>query len=166
MLSVSIVDSFFGTEPTDIILMYNGKTVGQSSCEPGEANLLPAVQLLMCATAKKLIGDLTKQYSYLKNSVPAITNDTWWDIKTELQQHDTAGHLEHLQPWLRDTMEPLLTKLVPTHQSPTARNMQKKHEIIRAIAAYTGTWSAKIPQEDLSCSEPTRDGKFTLQNSH
>ena len=165
MISVAIAESFFTTEPADVILMYEGKTIGQTQCEPTSTQLLCATQLLMCATTKKLIGDITTQYSYLKNAVPAITNDTWWDVKAELQQFDTDGYLDRLQPWLINTMIPPLDILVPKHTSPTARNMQHKLKIIQAIAQYHGKRAAKIPEETVLVGT-TADAEVHLAKEH
>lgn len=165
MISVAIAESFFTTEPADVILMYEGKMIDQGLSEPGHEQMLRTTQLLMCATTKKLIGDITTQYSYLKNAVPAITNDTWWDVKAELQQFDTDGYLDRLQPWLHNTMIPLLNILVPTHTSPTARNMQQKLKIIQAIAQYQGKWAAKIPEETVLVGT-TSDSEVHLEQEH
>lgn len=165
MISVAIAESLFTTEPADIILMYDGKTIGQAHSEPSSEQLLRATQLLMCATTKKFIGDITTQYSYLKNAVPAITNDTWWDVKAELQQFDTDGYLDRLQPWLHNTMIPLLNILVPKHSSPTARNMQQKLKIIQAIAQYHGKWAAKIPEETVLVGT-IADSEVHLEQEH
>jgi hypothetical protein len=146
MLTVARTKALFPGLDTGLYLTFKGKLIGQATT-PEESNHLAPIQLMFCATAKKLIGDVVTQYNYVGKSMPAVANETWWDIKEELQKFESEGRLEIIQPWLTEVIIPKLTSLIPKHNSPTTRSMRDKLIQIEAIATYDGEWAAALEQE-------------------
>lgn len=144
MLMISKVRGLFPDEPIQVFLVYFREMIGSTVIQ--EQSMLPAaVQRMMCASAKKLIADITVQHDKLKHSTPYVNIDTNEELKRELK-FETHGQLSLLQPWLTKVILPKVDSIIPASRYDTAigRVMRKKYTQIAAIASYAGEYSAPI----------------------
>lgn len=151
MLMISRVRGLFPDEPVALYLCYGRGIIGQTTTREEKDYTIP-VQLMLCATAKKLIADSTAQHDKL-TYYPYVNRDTNEKIKLELHQFRTHGQLSLLQPWLITVILPELNSIIPTsdYDKTIARSMREKYAQIEAIANYKGEWSAPIvAQESLT----------------